>query len=47
MRAYLDLREDEDETFLMAYRRVGADPFKAALYPEDKAAKKEKAEAHA
>jgi hypothetical protein len=20
----------------MAYRRVGADPFKAALYPEDK-----------
>ncbi|GGE30786.1 sulfite reductase [Primorskyibacter flagellatus] len=47
VRAYLDLREDEDETFLMAYRRVGADPFKAALYPEDKAAKKEKAEAHA
>ncbi len=34
--AYLDLRESPDETFLMAYRRVGADPFKAALYPEDK-----------
>ncbi len=32
--AYLDLREDEDETFLTAYRRVGKDPFKAALYPE-------------
>ena len=47
VRAYLALREDADETFLMAYRRVGADPFKAALYPEDKAAKKEKAEAHA
>ncbi|MEC8667973.1 MAG: nitrite/sulfite reductase [Pseudomonadota bacterium] len=34
--AYLDLRESPEETFLMAYRRVGADPFKAALYPEDK-----------
>ncbi|QFU08073.1 Sulfite reductase [ferredoxin] [Rhodobacteraceae bacterium THAF1] len=32
--AYLDLREGEDETFLQAYRRVGMEPFKAALYPE-------------
>ncbi|QPC86255.1 nitrite/sulfite reductase [Mesorhizobium sp. NBSH29] len=29
---YLGLREDRDETFLAAYRRVGAAPFKAALY---------------
>ncbi|MEM8630163.1 MAG: nitrite/sulfite reductase [Pseudomonadota bacterium] len=35
--AYLDLREDPDETFLDAYRRLGAEPFKAALYPEAKA----------
>ncbi|SMX34708.1 nitrite/sulfite reductase [Actibacterium lipolyticum] len=32
--AYLDLRENSDETFLSAYRRLGADPFKAALYPD-------------
>ena len=30
--AYLDLREDADETFLQAYRRLGMAPFKAALY---------------
>ncbi len=36
--AYLDLREHKGETFLSAYRRLGAAPFKAALYPaEDKA----------
>jgi sulfite reductase (NADPH) hemoprotein beta-component len=35
---YLAQREDETETFLDAYRRLGPDPFKAALYPE--AAKK-------
>ena len=37
--AYLALREDASETFLQAYRRVGMDPFKAALYPpkEEKA----------
>jgi sulfite reductase (NADPH) hemoprotein beta-component len=35
---YLAQREDESETFLDAYRRLGPDPFKAALYPE--AAKK-------
>ncbi|MEM7709615.1 MAG: nitrite/sulfite reductase, partial [Pseudomonadota bacterium] len=32
--AYLDLRDDPAETFLDAYRRLGAEPFKAALYPE-------------
>ncbi|MHC9234020.1 nitrite/sulfite reductase [Pseudooceanicola sp. 502str34] len=32
---YLEIREDEDETFLQTYRRVGADPFKAALYPAE------------
>jgi len=37
--AYLDLRTDEDETFLQAFNRVGMAPFKAALYPaQDKAA---------
>jgi sulfite reductase (NADPH) hemoprotein beta-component len=32
VRAYLDLRHSAEETFLDAYRRVGAAPFKAALY---------------
>ena len=32
--AYLDLRHSRDETFLETYRRLGAEPFKAALYPE-------------
>ncbi|WP_010140478.1 nitrite/sulfite reductase [Oceanicola sp. S124] len=40
LKTYLGLRESEEETFLEAYRRVGPDPFKAALYPE-----KEKANA--
>lgn len=31
--AYLDIRADEEETFLQTYRRLGLDPFKAALYP--------------
>ncbi|WP_293573483.1 nitrite/sulfite reductase [Phaeobacter sp.] len=31
--AYLDIRDSEEETFLETYRRVGMDPFKAALYP--------------
>jgi sulfite reductase (NADPH) hemoprotein beta-component len=30
--AYLDLRQDAGETFLAAYRRLGLEPFKAALY---------------
>ena len=35
---YLELRESADETFLQTYRRTGLPPFKAALYPETKAA---------
>ena len=35
--AYLDERESPEETFLQTYRRLGAEPFKAALYPEAKA----------
>ncbi len=35
--AYLDLRDDEDETFLQTYRRLGMAPFKSALYPEKEA----------
>jgi sulfite reductase (NADPH) hemoprotein beta-component len=35
--AYLDLREDREETFLQTYRRLGLAPFKAALYPEARA----------
>ncbi|WP_136635036.1 nitrite/sulfite reductase [Pseudooceanicola onchidii] len=36
VRAYLEHREGPDETFLMAYRRLGLDPFKAALYDDAK-----------
>ncbi len=32
--AYLDLRQDTEETFLETYRRLGLAPFKAALYPQ-------------
>jgi sulfite reductase (NADPH) hemoprotein beta-component len=32
---YLDLREAPEETFLMAVRRAGLEPFKRALYGED------------
>ena len=35
--AYLENREDREETFLQAYRRLGLEPFKAALYPEARA----------
>ncbi len=35
--AYLDQREDRDETFLQFYRRAGMAPFKTALYEQDKA----------
>ena len=35
---YLALRSDEDEAFLATYRRVGMQPFKAALYPNTAAA---------
>ena len=33
--AYLDIRHGADETFLQTYRRLGAAPFKTALYGED------------
>ena len=33
--AYLDIREGADESFIEAYRRLGAAPFKAALYPDE------------
>jgi len=32
LHTYIDQRDDEDETFLETYRRVGMDPFKEALY---------------
>ncbi|TPW31338.1 nitrite/sulfite reductase [Pararhizobium mangrovi] len=32
---YLSLRDGADEAFIETYRRVGAEPFKAALYPEN------------
>jgi sulfite reductase (NADPH) hemoprotein beta-component len=32
LRAYLDLRTEPSETFLQAFKRVGMEPFKAALY---------------
>jgi sulfite reductase (NADPH) hemoprotein beta-component len=35
---YLGLRLSKEETFLQAYRRVGAQPFKEALYPAAAAA---------
>ncbi len=34
LKKYVAIREVEDETFLQTYRRVGMEPFKAALYPE-------------
>jgi sulfite reductase (NADPH) hemoprotein beta-component len=37
--AYLTLRETPDERFIDAYNRIGADPFKAALYPQSDAQK--------
>ncbi len=33
--AYLDLRTEPGESFLEAYRRVGIEPFKSALYSEE------------
>ena len=33
--AYLDLRLEPGESFLAAYRRLGAEPFKTALYGEE------------
>jgi sulfite reductase (NADPH) hemoprotein beta-component len=33
--AYLEIRSDAEETFLQTYRRLGIEPFKAALYPAE------------
>ncbi|MCV2882769.1 nitrite/sulfite reductase [Actibacterium sp. XHP0104] len=38
--AYLELREGPQETFIDAYRRLGAEPFKAALYPDEAGGRK-------
>jgi sulfite reductase (NADPH) hemoprotein beta-component len=35
LRAYLALRVEPSETFLQAFRRVGMEPFKAALYDQE------------
>jgi sulfite reductase (NADPH) hemoprotein beta-component len=35
VRGYLELRSDEDETFIECYRRVGLAPFKAHLYEDE------------
>ena len=35
--AYLELRQDADERFIDTYRRLGAAPFKDALYPAEEA----------
>nr|WP_323776762.1 nitrite/sulfite reductase [Amylibacter sp.] len=35
---YLDLRADADETFIETFRRLGAAPFKAVLYPAEQIA---------
>ena len=37
LRAYLALRLEPSETFLQAFRRVGMDPFKVALYDTEDA----------
>jgi sulfite reductase (NADPH) hemoprotein beta-component len=37
LRAYLALRTEPSETFLHAFKRVGMEPFKAALYDQDAA----------
>ncbi|EBA15310.1 sulfite reductase, putative [Roseobacter sp. SK209-2-6] len=34
VQTYLSLRQGDEETFLETYRRLGMEPFKAALYPE-------------
>jgi sulfite reductase (NADPH) hemoprotein beta-component len=37
LRAYLDLRLEASETFLQAFKRVGMEPFKVALYDREDA----------
>jgi len=38
VRGYLALRATRDETFIETFRRLGAEPFKAVLYPPQEAA---------
>ncbi|KPB01187.1 nitrite/sulfite reductase [Ahrensia marina] len=35
IQAYLEVRDSDDETFLQVYRRLGAAPFKAAIYKDE------------
>ncbi|WP_284164309.1 nitrite/sulfite reductase [Frigidibacter sp. SD6-1] len=35
LRAYLDIRADRSESFIDTFRRLGPEPFKAALYPAE------------
>ena len=37
VRAYLTVRDTPEETFLQTFRRLGMDPFKAALYDQESA----------
>ena len=37
LRAYLGLRQEPAETFLQAFKRVGMEPFKSALYTTEDA----------
>jgi len=37
VQTYLDYRDSRSETFLQTYRRIGMEPFKTALYDNDKA----------
>ncbi|MFX0540269.1 nitrite/sulfite reductase [Roseovarius sp. S4756] len=46
MLAYLTHRSEASETFLQTYRRLGMAPFKSALYGEEAARPRRKAEAH-
>jgi sulfite reductase (NADPH) hemoprotein beta-component len=36
LRAYLEVRSEPAETFLQCYRRLGAGPFKIALYGSER-----------
>ena len=35
LQTYLEVRSEASETFLQTYRRLGARPFQAALYPDE------------
>jgi sulfite reductase (NADPH) hemoprotein beta-component len=46
LRAYLELRSDDEETFIECYRRMGMAPFKARLYEAEAEAEDAPAESH-